>query len=148
MPDPVDIALIFPELLGTYGDGGQVPTFEVSDSYCYQVTPAAGRSVDSGASRDCDEVHDSQANCCRRAAPWANTTLGDRLCVSKYTASASNPVTGSHTSRARQAHRRRDADQHRPAQHTAAGAACSRQAGDRRAQRLGRRLRPRSRARR
>ena len=45
----------------------------------------------------------------------------------------------------RQSQRRlgRHADQHRPAQHAAAGAACHGQAGDRRAERLGGRLRPR-----
>jgi hypothetical protein len=42
----------------TYGPGGQVPEFDVNQGYCYLITPGPGRSVDSGASRDCDEVHE------------------------------------------------------------------------------------------
>ncbi|MCO1654854.1 serine/threonine-protein kinase [Pseudonocardia humida] len=44
----------------SYGAGGDVPEFDVSNGYCYQVAPGPGRAVDSGAMRDCDEVHDSQ----------------------------------------------------------------------------------------
>jgi hypothetical protein len=44
----------------SYGPGGDMPTVELSYGYCYQVAPGAGRSIDSGAQRECDEVHDSQ----------------------------------------------------------------------------------------
>jgi hypothetical protein len=44
----------------TYGQGGDMPTVEINYGYCYQVAPGENRSIDSGAQRDCDEVHDSQ----------------------------------------------------------------------------------------
>jgi eukaryotic-like serine/threonine-protein kinase len=44
----------------TYGAGGDMPSFEVTNGFCYLVSPAPGRTIDSGASRTCDAVHDSQ----------------------------------------------------------------------------------------
>jgi hypothetical protein len=46
----------FPTL--SYGPGGDVADFDVSQGYCYLVTPSPGHSVDSGASRDCDDLHE------------------------------------------------------------------------------------------
>jgi hypothetical protein len=44
----------------TYGPGGDMPTFEGNFGYCYLVTPGPGRSLDSGAYRECTDPHDSQ----------------------------------------------------------------------------------------
>ena len=44
----------------TYGPGGDMPDFDVSYGYCYLGVPGPGRTVDSGASRNCDQTHDSQ----------------------------------------------------------------------------------------
>jgi eukaryotic-like serine/threonine-protein kinase len=42
----------------TYGPGGQVPEFDVSQGHCYLITPAPGRSVESDTSRSCDQLHE------------------------------------------------------------------------------------------
>jgi hypothetical protein len=41
----------------SYGAGGDVPVFDVSANYCYEVTPSPGHSVD-GSSRSCQETHE------------------------------------------------------------------------------------------
>jgi eukaryotic-like serine/threonine-protein kinase len=41
----------------SYGGGGDVPVLDVSQGYCYEVTPSPGHSVD-GSSRNCDETHE------------------------------------------------------------------------------------------
>ena len=45
----------------TYGDGGQLPEFEVSSSYpCMIIGPAPGRTVGSSSSVSCDEPHEAE----------------------------------------------------------------------------------------
>jgi hypothetical protein len=44
----------------TYGPGGAMPEFDASFGSCYLGAPGAGRSLDSGAYRACEETHDSQ----------------------------------------------------------------------------------------
>jgi eukaryotic-like serine/threonine-protein kinase len=45
----------------TYGDGGDVPEFDVSSSYpCMIVAPAPGRAVGTNSAVDCEERHEAE----------------------------------------------------------------------------------------
>ena len=45
----------------TYGDGGEVPEFDVSSSYpCLLLAPAPGRGIGSSSSVSCDERHEAE----------------------------------------------------------------------------------------
>jgi eukaryotic-like serine/threonine-protein kinase len=44
----------------TYGAGAQVPVFDVTSAYCLQGRITAGRSVSSGATVTCSDVHDAE----------------------------------------------------------------------------------------
>ena len=45
----------------SYGDGGDVPEFDVSSSYpCTIIAPAVGRGIESNSSVDCEKRHEAE----------------------------------------------------------------------------------------